>query len=67
MKNLLLPLLLVLVTFNLFGQVPAAPGNGIYGLIANQYQVGPTAQGTTLAKITLQNTTLTKFTATKLS
>lgn len=65
MKNLLLPLLLVLVTFNLFGQVPAAPGNGIYGLIANQYQVGSTAQGTTLAKITLQNTTLTKFTATQ--
>jgi len=65
MKNLLLPLLLVLVTFNLFGQVPAAPGNGIYGLIANQYQVGSTAQGTTTAKITLQNTTLTKFTATQ--
>ena len=65
MKNLLLPLLLTLVTFNLFGQVPVAPGNGIYGLIADQYQVGSTAQGTTLAKITLQNTTLTKYTATQ--
>jgi len=63
MKNLLLPLLLTLVTFNLFGQVPQAPGNGIYGLIADQYQVGSTSQGTTTAKITLQNTTLTKYTA----
>ena len=65
MKNLLLPLLLTLVTFNLFGQVPVAPGNGIYGLIANQYQVGTTAQGTTTANLTLQNTTLTKYTATQ--
>jgi len=65
MKNLLLPLLLTIVTFNLFGQVPTAPGNGIYGLIATEYQVGTTAQGFTTANLTLQNTTLTKYTATQ--
>lgn len=42
-------------------QVPAAPSNGLWGIIASQYQVGTSAQGTTDAKITLQNTTLTKF------
>ena len=42
-------------------QVPAAPSNGLWGIIASQYQVGTSAQGTTQAKITLQNTTLTKF------
>jgi hypothetical protein len=42
-------------------QVPAAPSNGLWGIIASQYQVGTTAQGNTQAKITLQNTTLTKF------
>jgi len=65
MKNLLLLLLPLVVAFNSFGQVPTAPGNGIYGLIATSYQVGTTAQGTTTAKITLQNTTLTKYTATQ--
>ena len=65
MKNLLLPLLLTIVTFNLFGQTPVAPGNGIYGLIADQYQVGTTTQGITTANLTLQNTTLTKYTATQ--
>jgi hypothetical protein len=60
-------LLKVLFTFLLFtplfvfAQVPAAPSNGLWGIIASQYQVGSTAQGTTQAKITLQNTTLTKF------
>ena len=60
-------LLKVLFTFLLFtplfvfGQVPAAPSNGLWGIIASQYQVGTTAQGSTQAKITLQNTTLTKF------
>ena len=42
-------------------QVPVAPSNGLWGIIASQYQVGTSAQGTTQAKITLQNTTLTKF------
>ena len=68
MKKLtsLLTLLAVLLTTSVtFAQAPAAPGNGIYGLIHQQYQVGPTSQGTTTANITLQNTTLTKYTATQ--
>ena len=65
MKNLLLSLLLLVSTFNLFGQAPAAPGSGIYALIHPTYQVGPTASGLTTANVTLQNTTLTKFTATQ--
>ena len=65
MKNLLLSLFLLIVTFNLFGQAPSAPGSGIYALIHPTYQVGPTASGFTTANVTLQNTTLTKFTATQ--
>ena len=68
MKKLtsLLTLLAVLLTTSVtLAQAPAAPGNGIYGLIHTQYQVGPTSQGTTTANITLQNTTLTKYTATQ--
>lgn len=53
--------LLFLLPFIGKAQVPAAPSNGLWGIIAAQYQVGTTAQGTTDAKITLQNTTLTKF------
>ena len=55
----------LLTSVTLFAQAPAAPGNGIYGLIHTQYQVGPTSQGTTTANVTLQNTTLTKYTATQ--
>ena len=58
--KLLLTLVLLSPLF-VFAQVPAAPSNGLWGIIASQYQVGTTAQGTTQAKITLQNTTLTKF------
>ena len=58
--KLLLTLVLLCPLF-VFAQVPAAPSNGLWGIIASQYQVGTTAQGTTQAKITLQNTTLTKF------
>lgn len=69
MKKLtsLLTLLAVtlLTSVTLFAQAPAAPGNGIYGLIHAEYQVGPTSQGTTTANLTLQNTTLTKYTATQ--
>jgi hypothetical protein len=53
--------LLFLLPFIGKAQVPAAPSNGLWGIIASQYQIGTTAQGTTDAKITLQNTTLTKF------
>jgi hypothetical protein len=63
MKNLFrfILTLLLFIPFIGFSQVPAAPSNGLWGIIASQYQVGTTAQGTTTAKITLQNTTLTKF------
>lgn len=60
LKSLLIGLLLLL-PFIGKAQVPAAPSNGLWGIIAAQYQVGTTSQGTTDAKITLQNTTLTKF------
>jgi hypothetical protein len=60
LKSLLIGLLLLL-PFIGKAQVPAAPSNGLWGIIAAQYQVGTTTQGTTDAKITLQNTTLTKF------
>lgn len=53
--------LLFLLPFIGKAQVPAAPSNGLWGIIASQYQVGTTTQGNTTAKITLQNTTLTKF------
>ena len=55
----------LLTSVILFAQAPAAPGNGIYGLIHAEYQVGSTAQGFTTANLTLQNTTLTKYTATQ--
>ena len=49
----------------MFSQVPVAPSGGIWGIIDTQYQVGTTAQGSTQAKITLQNTTLTKYAGTQ--
>jgi hypothetical protein len=63
MKNLfkVLLTLFLLSPFLVLSQVPVAPSNGLWGIIASQYQVGTTAQGSTTAKITLQNTTLTKF------
>ena len=60
LKGLLIGLLLLL-PFIGKAQVPAAPSNGLWGIIDAQYQIGSTTQGTTDAKITLQNTTLTKF------
>ena len=57
----ILVFLVFLLPFIGKAQVPAAPSNGLWGIIASQYQVGTSAQGTTQAKITLQNTTLTKF------
>ena len=63
MKNLfkIILTLFLLSPFLGFAQVPVAPSNGLWGIIASQYQIGSTAQGNTTAKITLQNTTLTKF------
>jgi hypothetical protein len=59
--NLTLFFLLLLPFIGFSQVVPQAPSNGIWGLIDTQYQVGTTAQGTTQAKITLQNTTVTKY------
>ena len=63
--NVLLTVVLLLTTFKGLAQAPAAPGNGIYGLIHASYQVAPTATGFTTANLTLQNTTLTKYAATQ--
>jgi len=57
--------LFLLTPLFVFSQVPQAPSNGIWGIIDTQYQVGTTAQGSTQAKITLQNTTLTKYAGTQ--
>jgi hypothetical protein len=67
MTNLLKVLFtfLLLTPLFVFSQVPVAPSGGIWGIIDTQYQVGTTAQGTTQAKITLQNTTLTKYAGTQ--
>ena len=42
---------------------PPAPGNGIYALIDTTYNVGTFTQGVSHARITLKNTTATKYTA----
>ena len=57
--------LVFLIPFIGKAQVPQAPSAGIWGIIDTQYQVGTTSQGTTNAKITLQNTTLTKYAGTQ--
>jgi len=57
--------LFLLTPLFVFSQVPQAPSGGIWGIIDTQYQVGTTAQGSTQAKITLQNTTLTKYAGTQ--
>ena len=51
------------LTLNLFSQSgPPAPSNGIWAIIDTNYTVGTTAQGFTTARVTLKNTTLTKYT-----
>jgi hypothetical protein len=65
MKKILSALVLLVLMFstNLFAQTgPPAPGNGIYALIDTTYQVGTFTQGVSHAKITLKNTTATKYT-----
>jgi Secretion system C-terminal sorting domain/Cohesin domain len=42
---------------------PPAPGTGIYALIDTQYTVGSYTLGQTKARLTLKNTTSTKYTA----
>lgn len=52
------------LTLNVFSQSgPPAPSTGIWAIIDTNYTVGTTAQGITTAKVTLKNTTLTKYTA----
>ena len=63
MKKLLLPLLFLLVSVNILAQSgPPAPSSGIWAIIDTNYTVGPTSSGHTAAKLTLKNTTLTKYT-----
>jgi hypothetical protein len=61
LKGLLFGLLLSIPFIGMTQTVPQAPSNGVWGIIDAQYQVGTTAQGNTTAKVTLQNTTLTKY------
>jgi hypothetical protein len=64
MKQLLILLTFVCTVFVGYTQTgPPAPSNGVWAIIDTQYQVGPTSLGHTLAKVTLKNTTLTKYTA----
>lgn len=65
LKRILVSLVFLLPFIGKTQVVPQAPSNGIWGIIDAQYQVGTTAQGTTDAKITLQNTTLTKYAGTQ--
>lgn len=62
LKGLLFGLLLSIPFIGISQTVPQAPSNGVWGIIDAQYQVGSTTQGNTTAKVTLQNTTLTKYT-----
>ena len=61
LRSLLFGLLFLIPFIGITQTVPQAPSNGVWGIIASQYQVGTTAQGNTTAKVTLQNTTLTKY------
>ncbi len=57
-------MLLTLAYIPMFAQSgPAAPGTGIYAIIDTSYKVGTTTMGYSKAKITLKNTTTTKYTA----
>lgn len=65
MKKLLLALLVLvslLSSNEIFAQAPVAPSNGIWAILDTSYQVGTSVQGQSKAKITLQNTTITKYT-----
>ena len=65
LKGLLFGLLFSVPFIGMSQTVPQAPSNGVWGIIDAQYQVGTTAQGNTTAKVTLQNTTLTKYAGTQ--
>jgi hypothetical protein len=69
MKKLLFSLafiIMIVIPSILYSQnVPVAPGNGVYVLINNTYNIGTSAQGNSQARITLQNTTISKITGTQ--
>ena len=66
MKKFLTALTLLVLMFSsnflLAQSGPPAPGNGIYALIDTTYTVGTFTQGVSHARITLKNTTATKYT-----
>ena len=65
MKKLIL-LLLFAVSTAIFAQSgPPAPSNGLWAIIDGTYAVGTATQGYTTAKLTLKNTTVSKYTGTQ--
>lgn len=60
--KLLLFLLAFLPMLSFAQSGPPAPSTGIWAIIDTTYTVGTTSQGITEAKLTLKNTTLTKYT-----
>jgi len=64
MKKYLLSLVLAFVSvFAMAQSGPPAPGSGIYALLDTTYDVGTFTQGVSHARITLKNSTATKYTA----
>jgi hypothetical protein len=64
MKHLLILLTFMCAAFVGYTQSgPPAPSNGVWAIIDTNYQVGSTSSGNTQARLTLKNTTLTKYTA----
>ena len=65
MKKLIL-LLFFAVSTAIFAQSgPPAPSNGLWAIIDGTYAVGTATQGYTTAKLTLKNTTVSKYTGTQ--
>ena len=60
--KLLLFLLAFIPMLSIAQSGPPAPSAGIWSIIDTNYQVGTTTQNITKARLTLKNTTLTKFT-----
>lgn len=59
-------LMILSLSSSVFGQTgPVAPSSGLWAIIDTQYTVGSSTVGQTKAKITLRNTTTTKYTATQ--
>ena len=59
MKKLLMALMLCIVSLSGFAQTttpPAAPGNGIYTILAQNYTIGTSTAGASTARLTFRNT-----------